>query len=125
MSGCVINQNAIQIYTGENKSVALTVKDSAGALFDLSGSTLYASVAEQAESTALLVSKSSAVITEIEILNQITNTGEAVIYYVPADTSSIATETYIFTVWLEEATGVLSVIVPPRFFRVCPAPPRS
>ena len=125
MSGCVINQNAIGIYAGENKSIALTVKDPSGALFDLSGSTLYASVALEASSTTLIISKTSSVITEIEILNQVTNTGEAVIYYVPADTSFVEPATYIFTVWLEQATGEQNVIVPPRFFRVCPTPPKT
>lgn len=95
---------SISIVQGSSKTLELCVVDEDGNPVDLTGATIYFCVA-QCDGADPVIEKSSAVLTEIEILDQVTYTGKARIYLDPADTATLDPGDYLFDVWVELASG--------------------
>lgn len=105
------SSNAIELLQGESRGVSfliVTSVASCGVLVeepvDLTGSTAYFSVRLKKDSPDLLLSKTSASLTEIEILSPATN-GSLVVYFSSGDTISMAPRQYVFDMWIKSATG--------------------
>lgn len=114
---CLVAQ-PICIIRGTSQTFRITVFDEANARVDLTGSTLYFTVALTAGGAAE-ISKISTTPTEILILAQTGATlGQADIFLVPTDTTSLPLGLHVYDVWLELVTGERHVIVGPDEFRI-------
>ena len=92
---------------GEHKTILLKVKSSAGA-FDLTSATVFFTVKRSVEDTKPLITKSSNVVTEIEILSpqsDVLNKGKAKIFVLPSDTNSLATGEVVLDIWIVTILG--------------------
>lgn len=107
------------IQKGASKTFCLTVLDDTGTAVDLTGATLYFTVAQTVGGTAV-ISKTSAVVTEIEILTQSGATlGQAKVYLQPSDTSTLDTSLpYVYDIWVELSSGQRYVVIAPSAFLV-------
>lgn len=83
----------IEMYSGNNRTIEVTLTDSDGAAFDLSGAVLYFNVKKNEGDAASLISKSSAVATEIAIVAPATG-GVFEVFLLPADSASLNGEYY-------------------------------
>ena len=103
--GCGPN-GQIRIFSGDNLKLTVTVKDATETLVDLTGATIHFHVRPDA-TTAAVITKSSAIATEINILAQTGATlGQFELFLLPADTVSIDTVQYIygFTIVFSDGT---------------------
>lgn len=72
-------------YVGDHKNIRDTVYDKDGALENLTGGEATFFLIDE-ETGETQITKSSSLVTEIEILDQVANEGELVVYLVPSDT---------------------------------------
>lgn len=106
------------IIAGSDQTYRITVVDANGVLVDLTGATVYYTVKQAASDAAALIAKTSATVTEIDILAQSGATlGQAEIYLVPADTSALL-GSYLYDVWVEMPSGLQYAIVAPARLKV-------
>jgi len=94
----VLTAQDFEAIAGDNANLEIHVQeyDTNGVLQDvtLTGSTITWVLKTAIDSTTALVTKTSAVITEIEILNQVSNKGKFVVYLLPADTVNLSASKY-------------------------------
>ena len=103
---------------GSSQPFRLTVFDSDNNPLYLTGTTLYFTVALTAGGTAE-ITKTSATPSEILILTQSGATlGQADIFLLPADTSSLPLGLHVYDVWIDLVGGERHVIVGPDEFRL-------
>lgn len=88
------------ITNGESKTWRLSVVDENGVAFDLTGSTVTITVKANVSDKTALLTKDSTNPNNIEILDQVSNTGKADVKFVPADTSSLSVGRYKYDVWV-------------------------
>ena len=106
---------------GASKTYLLEVVDDIGAVVDLTGATITFTMKQNIGGVTILT-KTSAVITEIEILDQVTNTGQAKIFLQPSDTSALSTAAvYTYDIWVDLASGNSYAVVPPSCFLLMPS----
>jgi len=87
----------IEMYQGNDRTIEVTLTDSDGAAFDLTGVTIYFTVRKSESDAAAVIEKSSLVATEIVIIGVATG-GVFEVYLVPADSATIDGEyVYDFT----------------------------
>lgn len=107
------------IYAGSSKTLRVTVYDDDSALLDLTGSTVYFTVRQSIGAATTEITKTSATVSEIEILTQSgTTLGQADIKLVPGDTSALTIGLHFYDVWIELAGGERHVVIPPSDFRI-------
>jgi len=106
------SSNSIEIYQGESRDISLEVlqesKDINGVTIetpvDLTGCVFYFSVRTTAKSPALLISKTSSNMLEIELLTPLTG-GKALIHITSDDTKHLDPGEYVFDVWTTLSSG--------------------
>lgn len=107
---------------GESRTFLLTVTDEDDARVDLTGALVRMDVANIRQQQIVVVTKSSANASEIEIPAQ---TGDAVgtarIHLVPSDTRDLDPTSYAFDVWVVLASGARYRVVPPTVLTIEPA----
>lgn len=116
-------QNALQVFKGESKTLKLTIlqpdPDNPGGCIplDISGSTLYFTVKERADSPEVLIRKTSVSLVEIELSDP--RAGIARIFLIPSDTSGLSTiKSYVFDIWIVLSSGERHTVVKVSTFRV-------
>lgn len=103
---------------GTSKTFRVTVFDDANDPVDLTGATVYFTVALTAGGAAE-ISKTSAVPAEILILAQTGATlGQADIFLIPTDTASLPLGLHKYDVWVELSGGERHPVVLPNDFRL-------
>lgn len=110
LSGSLIKPFVI----GETKTLQITVLKKEGGTFDLTGSTVFFTVKRRLEDMSPLISKTSDVITEIEILtpqSDPTKTGKAKIFVLPSDTAGLQIGNVVVDVWVVLPTGAQKRVV--------------
>jgi hypothetical protein len=114
--------NLLEVYQGATKDLLLTVYDSTGALLDLTGSRLMATVKCDIREDQATITKDSDVGPEqIEILAQSGATlGQATVKLTPEDTQTRAGE-YIFDVWIVLPSGAQHLLVGPSPLKIKPS----
>lgn len=125
-AGLLDPKNVLSVYRGESKTLLLLVDqpdpDNVGAYLpvDLTGASVYFTVKTQADSIDIVLQKTTAQITEIELSDP--RGGLARIFLHPLDTQPLSTRaTYVFDVWVVLGSGARHPVVPPSTFRVLPA----
>ena len=113
--------NDVELAQGEDKTIALTVENSAGAPFDLTGRGLRFTVRTKGahQSGAILITKSSAVPAEILVTNAVG--GLANIFIDPADTlaaNGVNPGNFIYDIWLIDTDASQFQITESTPFRV-------
>jgi len=108
--------NSLEVYRGETKTLNLTVKDGAGNLVDLTGSTLYFTVKKREAERDCVIQKISSDTAQIEIASPATR-GTAEIFLYPSDTN-IDPGKYRFDIWIVLPSGARHVVVRPSIFEV-------
>jgi len=108
--------NEVDIAQGENQTLQLTVVDSAGAVYDLTGATVTFTVKIKATESANLIQKDSNTITEVDITNP--TGGIAQIFLLPVDTATTDPAEYVYDVWVEDSTGDQFQAVEATRFRI-------
>lgn len=92
------------IYKGQDKSVAIYIADETG-MKTLTSCRLVFSMRETVDGTPV-ITKDSDVGGEIDIdADQVNNEGEAVVNFVPADTSSLDSKRYYYDLWLTDSVA--------------------
>jgi hypothetical protein len=81
--------NEITVFRGNDRTIEVTVTDSAGGAYNLTGATIYFNVKKDEDDVASVIAKSTADVAEIKILSPATN-GVFEIYLVPADSATIS-----------------------------------
>jgi hypothetical protein len=103
----VLTGQDFSMFAGDDGNLEIHVqrKNVSGALVDedLTDADITWVLKEAADSTTALVTKTNAVITEIEIKDQQTDTGWFVVYLDPADTAALAAERYFHGVVIVDA----------------------
>jgi len=100
-----------ELYAGESKVLTVTVKDAAGALIDLTGSTIEWIVKRAEDDAAGLITKTTVPITGgITLSNQTTNKGEFTITLLPADTLSLGGASYYHEAEVTDAATNVSTV---------------
>lgn len=100
--------NDIEIYQGNDRTLKVTVVDSDGAAYDLSTADLYFDVKKFESDTPSIISKSSAVVTEIKILSPATD-GIFEVYLLPADTENIVGKK-VYDLTMDEGGKIYTLI---------------
>jgi len=110
---------AISLYSGENKTLRITVTDSTLAAVDLTGAVLTFTVRKTAASNERLIHKTTAAPTEGAVLTPPTD-GVAEIYLVPADTAGLISGDYQYDLWVDNlAPGATThILVEPSAFEI-------
>jgi len=111
----ISNLNKITIGRAENRVENLTVRDS-GIPVDITNHIITFTVKSNPKETANLIQKTSASISEIELVDP--TIGRADIKLVPTDTVNIVHGDYVYDVWIEKPTGEQFQIVPVSKFLV-------
>jgi hypothetical protein len=93
----------ISVYRGSTKTLVLTVRDQAGTAVNLTGAAIFFTVKNDADETLPVISKSTAVVTQIAITNP--TLGVAQIYLVPSDTQNLDTRQYEYDIWVVLSTN--------------------
>ena len=112
----LLPENAIEVVRGQSKTLKLTVKDKAGVVVDLTGSTIYFTVKEKLTDPKPLIQKLSTNIAEIEVPNPVD--GTANIFIVPDDTRSLGRGKYVYDLWIVLSTGERNPLIKPSTFEV-------
>lgn len=94
-----INSSDLHVWQGSKQNYPLTIADNTGKL-DLTSYDIILHIKENPGSVDVII-LSSTVITEIEKLNQNSNKGEAIIFFIPALTDSVTARRYIYSIWIE------------------------
>jgi hypothetical protein len=108
--------NAVTVIRGTNKTLALTVKDSAGEVIDLTGSTIYMTVRLKETDEGCLFQKISSDPAQIEIPNP--TDGTAKIYISPSDTAGKKPTRYVYDILIILSSAERHVVVGPAVFEI-------
>jgi hypothetical protein len=111
-----LGPDTIVAYQGESVAELVQVYDENRDPADLTGATLTATVVRELGGDPI-ITKSSTVPTQILILAP-ANEGQAKIFFVPADTATLAPGDYIYDVWVTLIGGEEINVVPPSRFTV-------
>lgn len=106
------SSNSIEVFKGESKDLELEVTQIGEDIdgndeeqpVDLTGSTVYFTVREQASSPEALISKNSTNALDIEIVDPATG-GFALIHLSPDDTKMLNADQFVFDIWLVLSSG--------------------
>lgn len=102
----------IQVIRGVTKTLRLSVIDDDGDAVDLAGATVYFRAKEAIGDASAVISKSSAQVSEIEILTPTTG-GQADIKLAPSDTATLNLVPHVYDVWVQLASGDRHAVVKP------------
>lgn len=119
MSGTSIlgPENQIEIYRGSSKTYELTVVDGESHAVDLTGARIVLTVKCSEMDPAPLIQKDSqAGAAQVDITHPVE--GIAEIKFIPSDTQTLDTGTYVFDVWVVLVSGTRGPVVPPPPFKV-------
>jgi hypothetical protein len=97
------------MYRGDHKTFELSVKDSDNVAVNITGATLTFSVKNDPNDPTALISKSTAVVTEIALTTPVN--GLAEIYLLPADTRDLEAGTYVYDVQIVTAASKKHTLV--------------
>ena len=109
----------LELSAGESRSITITITDDDGARVDLTGARLTFTVRKKIN-TAVVLTKSSTVSGEIDILTPQTDadkTGKAALTLEAADTSGLR-GTFVYDIWLVTIGGSAFPVVAPSPFVV-------
>ena len=120
LSNFLLPDNAIDIYSGQTKTMVLTIatRDSEGTTtaYNLENSTVIFTMKAHVSDREALLRKTSADASQIELTNP--RGGEAAIKFETADTSHLDEGDYVFDVWVRTASGDHILVVKPSTIRV-------
>lgn len=114
IDGCEVGER-IEVARGEDRTLQLTIKDDAGAVVDITGSTVTFTVRRRPQDP-ILFSKSSATPSEVTLVDP-TN-GRADIFILDTDTGPLAVSDYKYDVFLQQADGTRTQVIDVSIFRV-------
>jgi len=109
----------LRMYENESITVLLDIFDDSGNLLDLTGSSVRFVVWDPNTDITSFIKNSANGISEVEILNQVTDPGGVKIYIQPSDTALSATLRY--NIWLDLLSGEQHVVVTPARFDILKA----
>lgn len=118
MASSILPENALSIIRGSSKTLELSVVDDSDAAVPLTGAQIYFTVKRCADDSQSLISKTTAVITQIEITSAVG--GKARIFLNPGDTQNMPAGNYTFDVWVVLTSGKRFPVVLPSTFEVLP-----
>lgn len=104
------------VYENESVTILLTVFDEDDALLDLTGARVLLVVWTESTDVTLFTKDSAVGPAEVDILDQVTNTGEAKIFIDPSDIATAAVHKY--NIWVDLAGGEQHLVVPPSRFEI-------
>lgn len=110
-SNCI----AIDVAQGETKTLELTVTNADGDPVNLTGATVYFTVKASRDGSAL-IEKDSGTPAEAQITDAAN--GEAEIYLVASDTSSLDAGSYVYDVWVVLSGGARHQVIDPSTFEI-------
>ena len=116
MSTLLAPKNAISIYQGASRTLALTVLDAGGDAVDLTGATAYMTVKKLLSDSTALVRKASTDVAQASIVTP--RAGKVEFYLVPADTKTLDAGRYVFDMWVQLASGSRYAVVTTSTFEV-------
>lgn len=106
----------ICVFEEETIDIPLQVFDSQGALLDLTGARVLFVVWDPITDASSFTKDSNVGPAEVEILNQVTNTGEAIVFILPVDISTAAILEY--NIWVDLPSGDQHLVVIPSRFEI-------
>ena len=104
------------VYENESVTILLEVFDEDDELLDLTGARVLMVVWDPITDTASFTKDSDVGPSEVEILNQITDTGKAKIFILPADITTKAVLKY--NIWVDLISGEQHLVVRPSRFEI-------
>lgn len=107
--GKTVKFESLEIFSGDNRDIEISVVDETGAVVDLTGSSVLMSVKKFIKDVSYVFQKSSATPAEITITNP--TGGVFVVFLVPADTQLLAAGLYEFDVQLTTAADKVFTVV--------------
>ena len=115
-SSMLDSETALEVIHGETKELELTVVDSAGAKFDLTGALLYLTVKCKVSDTNNVLQLTSTPVAGIVIATD-PRDGTATITFSAAQTAKTP-GTYVYDIWLQESGGERHPIIGPEKFKI-------
>lgn len=111
-----LGADTIEVFIGQSKTWQIALKkDPGGGPLDLTGTTLYFTVRRVLSDTTPKISKTSDVITEIEILSPEID-GLAKVLLSPSDTNNLEAGDYVYDMWVKLASLKVYPIIDPSPF---------
>lgn len=111
-----LGAQTIELFKGQSKTFLLSVKEEpANTPADLTGATVYFTVKRRVGDATAIIAKTSATVTEIEILVPETD-GKAKIFLSPSDTNAMSPGNYVYDVWVELVSGKRYPVIEPSAF---------
>jgi hypothetical protein len=110
------SETALEVIHGETKELELTVVDSSGEKFDLTGASIYLTVKCKVSDTNNVLQLTSTPAAGIVFATD-PRDGTATITFTVANTSQTP-GTYIYDIWLVESGGERHVLIGPEKFKV-------
>ncbi len=107
----------LEVVRGANSTQRLNFKQADGSAFDLTGHTVHWTLRRREKDNKALVSKSSTVTAQIEIIAPATN-GIADLKIVPADTKDLEPSKMVHDVWIEKSSGEKIPVVKTSLFNL-------
>ena len=110
MSSFLAAQNSLSLFRGASRTIVLTITNSDGSVFDLTGYTVWFTAKKSISDIGYVLRKKSdnpaqAVVTQPK-------GGVVEIYFVPGDTKDLPAASYIFDVWIVGTTNRYLVVGP-------------
>lgn len=119
MSCTELGPQTVTVHKGESKTLRVTVLDENRDPADLASAVLTFTVKKTVNDSYALITKSSTVVGEIDILLPTTN-GQADITLTGTDTNALVPGDYVYDVWVELPPATRLPIIPPSLFEVLP-----
>jgi hypothetical protein len=113
-TGFLTAENSISMYRGTSKILSLTVTDSSGDPYDLTGATIWFSLKKKVSDSVPLIQKRSDNPAQAAITSA--KGGLAEVYLIPSDTYDLDVRDYVFDVWVVTVGGDRYLVVGPATF---------
>lgn len=114
----LLPENSISIVRGTSKTLQVSVKQSDGTYFDITGGKLVLTVKSALYEDVPLIQKLTTDATQGALTKP--REGIAEFYLVPKDTNGLKPQNYVFDVWLVTATGDRYVVIPESILAIAP-----